>query len=269
MLILDEPGAFLHPEAQTEILRDLEKLSESNTVILCTHSPYMISGKFNNLHIVRMNKETAVSHINLNSLDKLRKDTGLSDFNSVTLNNSIVMNSIILNFPNEQILCEGVRDVACIQAFMDYFKIDKKNYSVLQTIGFGHAKPLIEFYLNNGINARVLLDADSREDILKKKIKVPNTLNENETMAIADIPKEYLTLVFAGSEAADDRQDIEGLFCGEDREIFLEIVPSKKQTKVRMDIAEILSERGCDKRTESNFRKLFEELMIMPSVQPE
>ncbi|MFW6002631.1 MAG: AAA family ATPase [archaeon] len=42
ILLMDEPANNLHPEAQTHIRKELEEL-EDNTIILATHSPYMIS----------------------------------------------------------------------------------------------------------------------------------------------------------------------------------------------------------------------------------
>lgn len=254
VLILDEPGAFLHPEAQSELLRDLENLAKTNTVILCTHSPYMISAKSNEIHVVLMGDSgTAVKHINFKSLERLRGDAGFASFNSVALN------SIILNVPTNQIICEGERDVCCLEAFMDYFGVDRKNFTFLQLMGCDHAPPLIEFYVNNNLDLRVLLDKDVEEKIVNRKIKVPKSISETESAKISEIGGEYLTLVFAGGEG---RNDIEGLFSEEDSEVFLEYVTSKHSEKVKKNIKEILLEKGCDKQTEENFRNLFKQLLI-------
>lgn len=42
VLLLDEPGLHLHPEAQRDLLRRLEAYSEDNTLIYSTHLPFMI-----------------------------------------------------------------------------------------------------------------------------------------------------------------------------------------------------------------------------------
>lgn len=257
ILILDEPGAFLHPQAQNELLRDLEELAKSNPVILCTHSPFMISEKYNNIHVVRMqNSGTAVSYINLKSLEKLKTETGLLEFNSVILN--VVQEQIIL--------CEGPTDKACIEAFMDYFKIDKNKYMLMQTTGWAHARPLIEFFLNNEVNLRVLLDKDSEKSISEgTAIKVPKYISNNESAKITDIPKKYLTLVFVGSDKEGGTQDIEGLFSEEDKKNYLVSVyrKGKNMQKVNKDIGEILPVKGVDQETENNFKRLFEELKIL------
>ncbi|VEU79974.1 Predicted ATP-binding protein involved in virulence [Haploplasma axanthum] len=43
ILIMDEPANYLHPEAQIQVLSEVEKLSKKNKIIMTTHSPYMIS----------------------------------------------------------------------------------------------------------------------------------------------------------------------------------------------------------------------------------
>ncbi|MDE6411205.1 MAG: AAA family ATPase [Clostridia bacterium] len=263
VLILDEPGIFLHPQAQAELLCDLENLAEHNTVILCTHSPYMISKKYNNIHVVRMsNNGTAVSHFNRKNLDKMVNDAGMV--------NTLAVNDIILNPQKELVICEGVSDIACLNAFMDYFHVDKSNYKFITLGGFNNAKFLIEFYLNleshldNHIKVRMLLDKDAREKILNKEISVPKTISKDGKTLIGGVSKEYLTLIFAGSDSENGRQDIEGLFIDNDSEIYLETVEikNKKCKKVRMDIGDILPKQRCNEQTERKFKELFQKLDI-------
>ena len=42
IVLLDEPGLHLHPDAQEDLLRLLEKYSEDNTLLYTTHLPFMI-----------------------------------------------------------------------------------------------------------------------------------------------------------------------------------------------------------------------------------
>ena len=256
ILILDEPGVFLHPEAQAELLRELQELSKEHTVIMCTHSPYMISETSAIHHVQMTEKGTVVSPIEIKSFEKHYKNAGLSDFNSITINN------VILNISNELILCEGERDIACIKAFMDYFKIDKRKYSVMHMTGWTHAQPLIEFYVNNNVKVMILLDKDAEEQIRNKTITVPSSLSGNRCMKIDDIPEECVTLAYAGSAVNREKDNIEGLFSDNDRAIFLEQV--KGEMKVRMNIGEILSTQKCDQLTTLHFKALFRKLKLLP-----
>ena len=42
VILLDEPGLHLHPKAQGDLLKLLEKYSEENTLLYTTHLPFMI-----------------------------------------------------------------------------------------------------------------------------------------------------------------------------------------------------------------------------------
>lgn len=47
--LLDEPGSYLHSSAQEELLKALQSISETNTVIYCTHSQHLLDPRVINL----------------------------------------------------------------------------------------------------------------------------------------------------------------------------------------------------------------------------
>ena len=54
-LFIDEPAAFLHPQAQEEIRDDLIRLSQKGIyVFIATHSPYMMPDNWNQIYNVTM-----------------------------------------------------------------------------------------------------------------------------------------------------------------------------------------------------------------------
>src|SRR3989442_1579282 len=42
VILLDEPGLYLHPDAQRDLLRRLEEYARENTLLYTTHLPFMI-----------------------------------------------------------------------------------------------------------------------------------------------------------------------------------------------------------------------------------
>lgn len=40
--LLDEPGSYLHASAQEELLKELEEISNTNTILYCTHSQHLL-----------------------------------------------------------------------------------------------------------------------------------------------------------------------------------------------------------------------------------
>ena len=57
VILLDEPGLHLHPKAQGDLLKLLEKYSEGNTLLYTTHLPFMID--LNHPDRIRILKETS------------------------------------------------------------------------------------------------------------------------------------------------------------------------------------------------------------------
>ena len=45
VILLDEPGLYLHPGAQKDLLKCLEAYATENTLIYTTHLPFMIDLK--------------------------------------------------------------------------------------------------------------------------------------------------------------------------------------------------------------------------------
>lgn len=52
--LLDEPGSYLHSSAQTELLQSLHDISETNTILYCTHSQHLLDPDFINISDTRI-----------------------------------------------------------------------------------------------------------------------------------------------------------------------------------------------------------------------
>lgn len=184
ILLIDEPSAFLHPEAQLKVLSDMENLVEKRKlyVIYSTHSPYMVSSCYPSFCYVKMTKKgTHVSYHKIKDLPVVRDQMHFLDFNS-----------ILFNFNQIYILVEGQSDVACLKKFMAYFAVDQTKYRVLQIDGAGNMKMVTHFLSKNGISFIRVLDADQMQYY-----------------------KNATDIVFVGKNSHEKR--LEGLFSKSDR----------------------------------------------------
>ena len=68
IILIDEPGLYLHAKAQEDVLKVLEKISENSQIILSTHSPYLIDAE--HLDRVRLVLKDAHSTLKCNTLVK-------------------------------------------------------------------------------------------------------------------------------------------------------------------------------------------------------
>lgn len=203
IFLIDEPAAFLHPEAQLKVLNDMEKLANERKlyVIYSTHSPYMVSSLYPSFYYVEMTKKgTNIAYRRIKDLPVVRDQMHFLDFNA-----------LLFNFNQIFILVEGQSDVACLKKFMNYFKVDQTKYRVLQIDGAGNMKMITHFLLKNDIAFIRVLDADQMQ------------YYQNDT-----------DIVFVGKNCQEKR--LEGLFSKSDRYRYFkgEKVSSEKVLKGRV-----------------------------------
>ena len=252
VLLIDEPGAFLHPQAQKETLEELENLARSGIiVVISTHSPYMISASESN-EIVEVtfpgDSGTVLKRVERTGLKDIYNEIGLASFND-----------ILLGLNKKAVLVEGRRDKTCIESVMRYFGMDPDLYQINILSGYGNVARIIDFYLRNKIPLAVLLDDDSRRTVTALRVYS----NDGETVPITEISPKKLRLAFAGTGC--DRRDIEGLFSEEDRKRHFERVSGGK-TKVGFCFPTTIKEFGLSQETADNFRALFINLGFLPKT---
>ena len=98
LILFEEPEAFLHPEKQEDLARDLQKLGkEENRQVICTsHSPHFVSRSMDEIH----------------SIIRVARDAGIVSVHQITrsaLNNIFQAN---VNNPKQQGNCDEVEKEA-------------------------------------------------------------------------------------------------------------------------------------------------------------
>ena len=123
ILLIDEPAAFLHPQAQLEMKRELNELASRGIfVIYATHSPYMIPENWGNVYNVK-NTEAGTQVTQLNSDDELsyaiKEELGITR-----------SADILFNLDKTLLLVEGVADKVCIEKFAQLLGYDISKYHI-------------------------------------------------------------------------------------------------------------------------------------------
>jgi len=235
IFIIDEPGSYLHPDAQSEILRELEKLAQSGCKILfTTHSPYLISPTLKHFYYVVMNDKgnTTLERYDMDNFSKVRYDLGLD------------LNDLVFGKNKTYILVEGKHDVEVLNAFIKVFEIDSSRYKIVSMNGESKLSAVYELAEEEELNFIVLLDADVKKHPIQK-------------LRIKNIPPEKL--VFAGEGTKEE--SIEALFKGDDATKYLE--HNKKKKKISPEkIMRATSLADFDPNTINEFKELFKRLGI-------
>ena len=121
--LIDEPAAFLHPEAQIEVKHELENLEkEGIKVIIATHSPYMIPNDWSKVISVQMDERgTMIQRFNDNN--ELYENI-ISELGNLNANN------ILFSLSKPLLLVEGEADKAVIKKLSDLLGYDISDYSI-------------------------------------------------------------------------------------------------------------------------------------------
>lgn len=150
ILLIDEPGLFLHAKAQEDILNYFETKIH-NQIIYTTHSPFLID--VNNMHRVRL----AINNRDDNNGTKIiNKYYAVSDFDTITPLITAIGYNIAKN-PLEfghglNIITEGITDRYYLLSFIKLLNIKNTNIHIIPSKGVSQIHYLVSIALGWGID---------------------------------------------------------------------------------------------------------------------
>lgn len=160
LFLFDEPGIYLHINAQKELLRFLRELCKNNSqVIFSTHLPFMIeTDNLNNLRaIIKDEKGNTQIHNNIFSskIPVYGKNNTLAPiFNSIGFNlNHSIFGDGVLN-----VLVEGITDKIILDAMNK--KYYNKSVNFIPCGGASNIKNVLSLVLGFGYDFIIFFDAD-------------------------------------------------------------------------------------------------------------
>ncbi|MFK7601416.1 AAA family ATPase [Deinococcus sp. SM5_A1] len=169
IIILDEPGIYLHPDAQIDMLRRLEEYSENNTIIYSTHLPFMIDLKYpERIRVVRDDsKGTTVDY------DILSGDNDTKFVLQSALGMDYAQNFFI---SDSNVVTEGVHDYWLLTAFDNLLRRLGKESLESETLispsrGAHAAALLTTFMIGQKLKVVCLLDSDDEGNAAHKELK--------------------------------------------------------------------------------------------------
>lgn len=177
ILLIDEPGLFLHAKAQKDILKKLEESSKRMEVIYSTHSPYLIDAdKLNRVRLVERSETegTKISKVHA----KADKETLTPILTAIgeDLSQGIKLDK------NNSFIVEGISDYYYIHAFK---KLIGSDLDLNIVPGCGDNLPAIASILFGwGLDPYFILDSDKLR--LQKKLHAKLAIPEESIITILD-----------------------------------------------------------------------------------
>jgi hypothetical protein len=177
VLLIDEPGLFLHAKAQKDILKRLEESSKDMEVIYSTHSPYLIDAdKLNRVRLVERSETegTKISKIHA----KADKETLTPILTAIgeDLSQGIKLDK------NNSFIVEGISDYYYLHAFK---KLIGSDIELNIVPGCGDNIPAIASILFGwGLDPYFILDSDKPK--LRNKLHNKLAIPEEAIITILD-----------------------------------------------------------------------------------
>ena len=261
--LLDEPGVYLHVNAQRELLVLLKNLcNKGGQVVYTTHSPYMIDTEdIINVRAIEKD-ENGVTHIFNNAYDN--KFNSSSKRETLTPLLKAIGADIKYNLgprlDKVNIVTEGITDYMYFTAMLDYLGVEEEQRPyILPSVGAGNVNALVSILIGWGCNYKVVLDYDKAGVIECNKLIDSLNLRLNHEVFFINckdkpLEKEYIR----------NPEFVESLISEEDKnklsvryEVNKTMAAKEFYDKV-IDKEIILSEK-----TINNFRRLFVNLSII------
>lgn len=263
--LLDEPGVYLHVNAQRELLRLFYDLCKNdNQVVYSTHSPYMIDS--NNIINIRAIEKDEKGHTNiyntaydnkLNSVSKRETLSPLIQAIGADLRFNIGPQGEKLN-----IITEGITDYMYYTAMLYYFNV-KEEYMpyIIPAVGAGNVNVIVSVLIGWGCNFKVILDYDKAGFVECEKLIENLNLKINEDIFFVNCKDTYDN---KDKDIYKNAEFVETLISDEDKEKFnINYIDNKTMAaKEFYDKVKVKSVKLSDKTVE-NFKKLFITMNIL------
>lgn len=210
IILLDEPGVFLHSIAQEELMNLLYNLSKKdNQIIYTTHSPSMINfDKIQNIRAIEKDENgnsciyNKISEFPIDSKSKHETITPIINAMGYKMKYNVGINSKKTN-----IIVEGITDYFYLQSYM--LLKDIKDYNIIASTGANNIPAISSILYGWGCQFVILLDNDT------KGRSVYDSIHDSE------MPYKDKIIFANGKEYTKDMdEEIEDLFSETDRKKF-------------------------------------------------
>lgn len=191
VILIDEPGLFLHAKAQKDILNILEDSSAETPFIFSTHSPYLLEpDKFNRIRLISYDEKHGTRIEN-----KIHKVSDKESLTPILTAIGLELSSSIENVDKvNNVVVEGQSDWFYLQAFKRL--VDKAHINFVFGGGAGNM-PFVGTILSGwGCNVLYLYDNDQGKRDACKNLKENWLMSPGNILGVSDKEGEAIEDIF-------------------------------------------------------------------------
>jgi predicted ATP-dependent endonuclease of OLD family len=273
MLLVDEPGTYLHARAQRDVLKVFDqKLAKRDQIFYSTHSNFLIPTE--KLHRLRVALKTKEGTIAIDKLTHplLRKPEANDTLSPIlTALGMDVRDGLTLARENNLIV-EGISDHSYLSAWIYIYQNEKmKVFNIFPAMGALDVPHIASLFIGWGLDFTVLLDHEPIGDAARKKLEEELGVNEDKIIQ----PKQA-----SGIEDLLSPEDFKDLLKALDPSLKMESHDTPTKAIKKLGVNKVLLARRyaelafSDKlkpteRTKNNISKLFDQILESSTIQVE
>lgn len=167
IILIDEPGLYLHAKAQEDVLEKFEDSAKNAPIVFSTHSPYLIKiDKLNRIRLISRTEEegTRISNKIHKGADK---ETLTPIITAIGLDLSIGLDIA----KDNNVILEGITDYYYLSAFTELLNFNfKKEVHFIPSVGADKFNFIVPLMIGWGLNYCGVLDNDKKGGKIEKKL---------------------------------------------------------------------------------------------------
>ena len=181
VILIDEPGSYLHAKAQIDILKVFESIStEESQIIISTHSPYLIDpNRLDRVRLVLKEDEKGTWVEN-----KIHRGTDTETLTPIVTAIGLDLSNEFSIAGKKNVLLEGISDYYFLQAFRKFVKTEEVSF--IPCVGAGKIPQLVSLLIGWGLDYLVVLDNDPEGKKIAKELSERLLVGDNQMIPISD-----------------------------------------------------------------------------------
>jgi len=179
LILIDEPGSYLHAKAQGDVLKILEKLAKKHQILFSTHSSHLIDTKRLNRIWLVLNKQGEGTKIKKITAREPRDPNFADALTPIITAIGLDLGRQFDIAAKKNVILEGISDYYYLSTLRDKsdFRIPK-DIQFIPMSGVFKIEYMVSLMIGWGLEFAIVMDRDENSnkeyEILTRKLNVPN-----------------------------------------------------------------------------------------------